>query len=98
MSKDFEILWDEGPCDTLEISYAEWTFLQLHQLVDIEKYYDHIRLVPKMLVESQEFMTKCLKTIVQHHGSLHFSKCDDEFLKATGNNYRISDFFEFEKD
>lgn len=51
-----------------------------------------------MLVESQEFMTKCLKTIIRHHGHLHFSKCDDEFLKATGNNYRISDFFEFEND
>ena len=29
---------------------------------------------------------------------MHYSKCDDEFLKATGGNYRISDFFEFQKD
>ena len=51
-----------------------------------------------MLVESQEFMTKCLKTIIRHHKILHYNKCDQEFYKATGGNYRISDFFEFEKD
>ena len=51
-----------------------------------------------MLVESQEFMTKCLRTIISNKGKLHFRECDDEFLKATGGNYRISDFFEFEKD
>ncbi len=43
-------------------------------------------------------MTKCLKTIIRHHQILHYSQCDNEFLKATGNNYRISDFFEFEND
>ena len=52
MSKDYEILWDDGFCDSLEINYAEWTYLQLNQLVDIENYYEHIKLVPKMLVES----------------------------------------------
>lgn len=43
-------------------------------------------------------MTKCLKTIIRKLGHLHWSKCDEEFFKATGGNYRISDFFEFEKD
>lgn len=98
MSKDFEIQWEEGPIDRIHIHYAEWTFLQLHQLVNVEKYYEHIKLVPKMLVESQEFMTKCLKTIIREKGSLHYGDCDDEFLAATGGNYRISDFFEFERD
>ena len=51
-----------------------------------------------MLVESQEFMTKCLKTIIRHHKQLHYSQCDIEFAKATGGNYKISDFFEFERD
>ena len=98
MSKDYEILWDEGPCDELTIHYAEWTYLQLHKLVNVEEQYDHIKLVPKMLVESQEFMTKCLKTIIKHFSKLHYSKCDEEFFNATGGNYKISDFFEFEKD
>ena len=43
-------------------------------------------------------MTKCLKTIIREKGQLHFADCDEEFRKATGGNYSISDFFEFEKD
>ena len=65
MSNDYEILWQDGPCDSIEINYVEWTYLQFHKLVDVENNYEHIKLVPKILVESQEFMTKCLKTIVR---------------------------------
>ena len=98
MILDHEYLWNDGPLDKIVINYAEWTHLQLNKLIDIENNYNHIKLVPRMLVESSEFMTKCLKCIIKNHKMLHYSKCDEEFLKATGGNYRISDFFEFDTE
>ena len=98
MSKDYEILWDNGPCDSICIHYAEWPYLQYNQLVDVETHYEHIKLVPKQLVESPDFITKCLETIIRKNGRLHYTKCDEEFLIATGNNFKISDFFDFEED
>ena len=74
MILDHEYLWNDGPLDKIVINYAEWTHLQLNKLIDIENNYNHIKLVPRMLVESSEFMTKCLKCIIKNHKMLHYSK------------------------
>ena len=46
-------------------------------------------------MNSPDFVTKVLHTVVKYNHRLHHTKCDDEFYKATG--HRISDFFEFKE-
>ena len=46
-------------------------------------------------MNSPDFVTKVLHTVIKYNHKLHHSKCDDEFFKATG--HRISDFFEFKE-
>ena len=46
-------------------------------------------------MNSPDFVTKVLWTVINYNHKLHHSKCDDEFYKATG--YRISDYFEFKE-
>ena len=66
-------------------------------MVDVNNY-NHIKLAPKVLIESTEFMMKCLKTITKHCGGIHWSKLEFEFQKATKGVFQISDFFEYNKD
>jgi len=47
-------------------------------------------------MESSEFVTKVLWTVINHHSKLHFSEVTEKFKLATGHN--ISDYFEFDKD
>lgn len=58
---------------------------------------DDLKLIPKSLMQSQDFLAKALWTLVKHCGSLHYKVVTKEFTKFSG--YRIEDFFEFdEKD
>jgi len=81
--------------DSCEVNYASFAALQLQRLVDIKKY-EHVRLIPQSLMNSADFVTKVLWTVINHKGRLHFSKANEEFYKATG--FKISDFFEFKDD
>ena len=81
--------------DSITIHYADWSYLQLMNFVDL-KYYDHLKLVPRSLMSSSEFITKVLWTILRDIGKTHFSQINREFEKATGN--LISDYFEFKDD
>ena len=85
----------EKVVDTITIFYADWSYLQLMKFVDIKKY-DHLKLVPRTLMSSNDFITKVLWTIVKELGKVHFSQINREFEKATGN--LISDYFEFKDD
>lgn len=58
--------------------------------------YDHLKLVPRTLMNSNDFITKVLWTIVRELGKVHFSQLNKEFEKATGN--LISDYFEFKDE
>ena len=58
--------------DSITIHYADWSFLQLMNMVDIRNY-DHLKLVPQSLMSSIEFITKVLWTIVRELGKIHFS-------------------------
>ena len=60
------------------------------------KNYDHLKLVPRSLMSSSEFITKVLWTILKELGRTHFSQMNREFERATGN--LISDYFEFKDD
>lgn len=64
-------------------------------MVDI-KNYEHLKLVPRSLMNSQEFIYKTIWTVVRQNQHLHYSKVEDEFFKATG--FRISDFFDYKKE
>ena len=64
-------------------------------IVDLRKY-DHLKLVPRSLMSSNDFITKVLWTIVRELGKVHFSQINREFEKATGN--LISDYFEFKDE
>jgi hypothetical protein len=64
-------------------------------LVDLKKY-DHLKLIPKSLMSSNDFITKVLWTIIKELGKVHFSEINKEFERATGN--LISDYFEFKDD
>ena len=46
--------------------------LFLLDFVDIKKY-DHLKLVPRTLMSSNDFITKVLWTIVKELGKCHFS-------------------------
>jgi len=81
--------------DSITVHYADWSYLQLMNFVDL-KYYDHLKLVPRSLMSSSEFITKVLWTILREIGKTHFSQINREFEKATGN--LISDYFEFKDD
>ena len=89
---------EEGPVDSVIIYFKTWSYLQLNKMVDVEANYDHIRLATVTLLESTEFLTKCIKTIiVNKFGSngLNYDQLENEFQKATGDNFKISDFFTF---
>lgn len=81
--------------DTITINYADWSYLQLMQIVDIRKY-EHLKLVPRALMSSNDFITKVLWTIVREQERVHYTQVNKEFEKATGN--LISDYFEFQED
>ena len=81
--------------DTCEVRYASWAHLQSNEMVSSKKF-DHLKLIPKGLMESLEFVTKVLWTIIDHHSSIHFSKLVTEFLRTTGFN--LADHFDFSED
>lgn len=58
--------------DSITIYYADWSYLQLMNFVDL-KNYDHLKLVPRSLMNSSEFITKVLWTILRELGKTHFS-------------------------
>lgn len=87
---------DYSQCvDKVVLHYADWSYLQLMQLVDL-KNYDHLKLVPKSLMSSNDFITKVLWTVVREIGSVHFSELNAEFQRATGT--LLSDHFDFKDD
>ena len=85
----------ERVVDSITIHYADWSYLQLMNIVDIRKY-EHLKLVPRSLMSSNDFITKVLWTIVRELKKVHYSDVNKEFEKATGN--LISDYFEFKED
>jgi hypothetical protein len=58
--------------DSITIHYADWSYLQLMHFVDLKKY-DHLKLVPRSLMTSSEFITKVLWTILADIGKIHYS-------------------------
>lgn len=95
---DFKILLEEGPVDSVIIYFKSWSYLQLNKMVDVEANYKHIRLATVTLLESTEFLTKCIRTIIVQKfegNGLHYDFLENEFQKATGDNFKISDFFTF---
>lgn len=83
------------PVDTIVIHYADWSYLQLMQMVDIRNY-EHLKLVPRSLLSSNDFVTKVLWTIVRESGQIHYSELNKEFARATGS--LLSDHFDFKED
>ncbi len=57
--------------------------------------YDHLKLVPVSLI-GQEMVWKVIWTIINHLGKLHYSKCVEQFKKATGLS--LTEYFDFEPD
>jgi hypothetical protein len=49
------------------------------------------------MIENEEFIGKCLKTIIRQKNSIHWSSCEKEFYEATGRQHKISDTYEFEE-
>ncbi len=68
---DYRVDYDKL-VDSITIFYADWSYLQLMKLVDLKKY-DHMKLVPRTLMSSNDFITKVLWTIVRELGKVHFS-------------------------
>lgn len=62
------------------------------ELVNLNTY-DHLKLIPVGLMSGQEVVWKVLWTIINHLGKLHFTKCVEQFKKAT--NLELTDYFEF---
>ena len=60
------------------------------------KNYNHLKLIPKALMSSNEFVSKVLWTVLKEVGKIHYTMINAEFYKATG--FKISDYFEFRED
>lgn len=65
-------------------------------MVNVAKF-DDLRLIPKSLMSSSDFLAKAIWTMLKKFDKLHYSKIQTEFIRATG--FKIDDFFDFkEKD
>ena len=65
-------------------------------MVSVNKY-DDLKLIPKSLMSSSDFLAKAIWTMLKNVGKLHYSKIQGEFFRTTG--FQIEDFFDFgEKD
>ena len=70
MQVDYRIDYDKR-VDVIVVNYAEWSYLQLMRMVDI-KCYDHLKLIPKSLMSSNEFVSKVVWTILNTQKKLHY--------------------------
>eukprot|EP00347_Sterkiella_histriomuscorum_P023151 403335754 len=94
MIVDYKVNYDQL-VDSIVINYADWSYLQMMNYVSVYNY-DNLKMIPKSLMNSHDFIYKVLFTIIKNEQKMHYKHVNSEFYRVTG--FKISDYFDFKDE